>query len=339
MERIISIAGTRVASGSIARAIMIAMIILFCMIAVVSHTYAEGPNDVRIFVRGDTAVFMRVSENTETLLYRTQKDYIATTAFRLSPDRIHLAIIETTEGIINKEQGYYDVLPRNNLVICDLKGTVLRSTDDDVRNLSWSPDGSKIAYITGTYREGPVFRADGALVLDVETGDKIQIIKDFPHQSVSGCPGVGYSLNWATHDGNIYIQDATPCGGNYMYNTQSGKTVAVPYKGIHFSPDGKYYLAIIPEDGNYLYETATNRDITDETRAVLGGMPYSWILDRDHHLYGGKTTYVSPPSDDTASERQIVRAYAKGERKIKEKRVLVYDVEKREIVEEWVEKP
>lgn len=299
---------------------------------------ASGPSagGTTFVVDGKKIVRTDVSGK-RTTIYETTK-MIPLGSPSVSPNGRYVVFVETTPGVVDK--GTYQEPPRNNMVVCDTGGTVLQSTGDDVRRLSWSPDGSRIAYITGTYREGGVgYRANGIFVLDVDRGTKIQISKDFPHESVSGCPGVGYNLNWATHDGNIYIQDADPCGGNYMYDTRSRTTQSVPYKGIHFSPDGKYYLAIIPEDDNYLYESATNRDITVEVKAAIGGMPYSWILDRDHHLYGGKTTYVSPPTSDAASEQQVVRAYTRGERKIKEKRVLIYDVDKRQIVEEWVEKP
>jgi Tol biopolymer transport system component len=255
----------------------------------------------------------------------------------ISPSRKYVAIVETSEGVIKGAN--YGISPRNNLVICDTAGVVLFSIDDDVRKLSWSPDGHKIVYITGSYYEGGIgFRADGLYVVDLLDGIRKPITKDFQHDSIKDYLGQGYDVNWSPHDSNVYVREFESCGGNYMYDTKTGKTRQVPYKGINFSPNGKYYLEVNSEDDNRVYETATNRNLSDTVKTAMPLIPDSWVPDRNHHLLFGTTTYEDyTTSGEKVDPNKI--AYVVGELRVKEKRFYLYDVEQRRVVEEWVEKP
>lgn len=313
------------------------LMIIAIIVGLYAVVNADTSNDGTVFLVDARGVVKKNSSGSEKVIYRTDKS-IRFRGIKVSPNGEYLAFPETTEGTIAEGRGYYDILPRNNLVICNTEGIVLYSIDDDARKLSWAPDGGKIAYITGTFHEGGRgFRPNGIYIFDLTDGNKKPISKDFPHESLSGCLGVGYDLNWAAHDGNIYIQDADPCGGNYMYDTLSGTTQSVPYKGIHFSPDGKYYLALIFEDGNYVYEAATNLDISDEVKSAMPLIPFSWVPDRDHHLLSQKTEYLEhTKSGDPVESKQV---YLTEDLQVKERRFILYDVDKRQIAEEWVEKP
>ena len=319
--------------------LLIILSLSLCLFLIYLLAYTEISRELpktEIFVKDNSGIYKNDSDGNHILVYRGKKDYIDTYMTGLSPDNKHMAIVEIKEGITEKSD--YKVLPRNNLVICDINGNVNHMIDDDVRKLSWSPDGSKIAYITGTYHEGGRgFRPTGVYIFDIINGSRKPITKDFPHSTrLEGVSG-GYAINWAVHDGNIYIMESDSRGGNYMYDVRSGKTRQVDYKGINFSPDGKYYLAIIPEGGNYLYESTTNIDISAMVKPVIGGLPFSWLSDRKHHLKTTKIIYEAEPGGKADSGRQ--RAMLASERKIKEKRFFIYDVEKSEIVDKWIEKP
>ena len=258
------------------------------------------------------------------LIYRSLKSYVDWIS--LSPNRRFISGIEPENSV------------RNSMLIIDPKGKVLYSIDDDVRRYVWSPNGNKIAYITGTYYEGGVgFKTTGVYLFDLRDGGKKQITRDFPHPTVRGFKGGGYDLNWALHDSNLYIQEFEPLGGNYRYNTKTGKTEKVPYKGIHFSPDGKYYLALSSVDYPHLYVSSTNQEITEQVKSRLGYLPQGWMSDQKHHMLAVKVEYEPTPDDTISSGRP--RAIVKGERKIIQKTFFIYDVEKDQIIKEWIEKP
>lgn len=258
------------------------------------------------------------------LIYRSPKSYVD--RISLSPNRRLISAIEPEDSV------------RNRMVIIDPQGKILYSIDDDVRRYVWSPDGSQIAYIAGTYYEGGVgFKTTGVYIFDLEDGGKKQITKDFPHPALQDFEGGGYDLNWALHDSNLYVQEFEPLGGNYRYNTKTGKTERVPYKGIHFSPDGKYYLALSSEDHPRLYVSSTNEEITDRAQSKLGYLPRSWMSDQKHHMLAVKVEYEPTPEDTISSGRP--RAVVKGERKVIQKTFFIYDVEKDQVIKEWVEKP
>jgi WD40 repeat protein len=260
-------------------------------------------------------------------------------SFSLSPSDTVIAVLVTKEGVTPPGAHDYSILPKNSLIFINTEGKEIGKLDEDVREFTWSPDGEKIAYITGVYDEGDIgFRTTGVYIFDLKDGSKKKITKDFPHPTIKDFEGGGYDINWAVHDSNIYIQEFEQLGGNYMYNTKTGKTEKVPYKGIHFSPDGKYYLALSSMEYPRVYVSSTNEEITERVKSRLGDVPWNWIPGQKHHILAVKVDYEPSPSDSIRLGRPkaIVK---KVERKIKQKTFFLYDVEKDQIIKEWVEKP
>jgi len=310
-------------------------IILMGLSIFIVHAFVGQSNEAKIYSKGGKGIYKQTPDGKEVTIYETSKDVIGFRGFHLSPCGRYIAVIETTRGFTPEGKHDFEVLPKNSMVIIDTSGSVLYSLDEDVRKIVWSPDGNKIAYITGEYREGGVgFRTTGIYVFDLTDGSRKEITKDFEYDTLRGYHGGGYNLNWAVHDSNLYIAEFDRFGGNYMYDPKTGKTRQVSYKGIHFSPDGRYYLELRPEDSPHLYVSATNEDLTEIAERELLRMPYSWISDRPHHLSGVRTKKVLKSGEPL----QHNRAYLNEEVKILEKTFLVYDVEKREVVEQWTEK-
>jgi hypothetical protein len=219
-------------------------------------------------------------------IYETDKDFLK--EIRISPSDNSIALVVKEKGESEQvEGGWYElsVLPRNSMVIIDTGGNEIDVLEEDVRELSWSPDGEKIAYITGTYREGGVgFKTTGVWIYDLKHKTRTRIRKDFPHRQIEGIEGGGIEIAWAGHDNNIYIRDFDYLDGIYRYNTESGKSEKSDCKGIDFSPDGKYYIG----EGK-MYLTATNEDITDRLKTRFGPewsqFFMKWVFDRGHYLH------------------------------------------------------
>ena len=226
-----------------------------------------------------------VSTNERKMIYETHKALI--TDIRVSSSDTIIALVVKEGGVTPPGEHDYSVLPKNSLVFIDVYGNEITTLDDDVRKLSWSPDGEKIAYIAGTYYEGGVgFKTTGVYIFDLRDKTKKQIKKDFPFEPLRGFEGGGYEINWARHDSNIYIRDFSYLGGIYRYDTTTGKSEKADYKGIDFSPDGMYYKAI---EGTHVYLTATNEDITSQLIAKFGPewsrVALAWVFDKGHCLH------------------------------------------------------
>ena len=72
-------------------------------------------------------------------------------------------------------------------------------------------------------------------------------------------------LNWSEHDNNIYFLTYPSI---LRYNAAKAKIEEVPYKGIYFSSDGKYY-AETSMGGSHIYRTADNVRMMDWNKMIL----------------------------------------------------------------------
>lgn len=241
------------------------------------HLLFRTPNNNRIYV-------YNLQTNEEEILHESKED-IYFHDLQVSPTGKFVSAIQTRRGVTPPGAHDFSVLPRNSLILMTPEGKQPRKLDEDVRKFSWSPDGEKIAYITGTYYEGGVgFKTTGVWIFDLKDQSKKQIKKDFPHPSVRGFEGGGYEIKWAKHDTNVYIRDFDYLDGIYRYNTRTGKSEKVDSKGINFSPDGKYYI-----EGVHLYLTSTNEDITPKLKQRFGQewsrIALDWVFNEGHCLH------------------------------------------------------
>jgi WD40 repeat protein len=258
------------------------------------------------------------------LIYESPKAYVDWIS--VSPNRKFIAGIEPEDSI------------RNRLLVIDPQGNVMNVIPDDVRKYDWSPDGNSIAYITGTYYEGGVgFMTTGVWIFDLNDKTKIQIKKDFPHQTVKTAGGElteggGFEINWAQHDSNIYIQDFGYLDGVYRFNTKIGKSEKVDYKGIDFSPDGKYYAKSIPELDYQVYLTETNQPVTERLSARFKDLRFvpTWVPDEKHYLQIVEVDFIVEPVPGRRGGRILG---------VKQKKYTIYDIETDRIIKEWVEEP
>jgi len=220
-------------------------------------------------------------------------------SFSVAPGEEIIGVLVSERGVGSAGAHDYSVLPRNHMLFLDTAGDTIATLDRDVRKFAWSPDGSKLAFIAGTYYEGGIgFKPTNAGIFDIVDGSIRAITSDFPHESRNRYDGPGIEISWARHDGNIYIHDFDYGAGNYRYNVHSGKSEPVNYKGIDFSPDGTYYLGDWRAETNTrprLYLTATNEDLTERLSTRFGAddsrMALYWRFDRGHCLHVIREVY------------------------------------------------
>ena len=236
------------------------------------------PNNNRIYVFN--------SQTKEEKILHESKEDIYFHDLQVSPTGKFVSAIQTRRGVTPPGAHDFSVLPRNSLILMTPERKQPMKLDEDVRKFSWSPDGQKIAYITGTYVEDSDigFRTTGVGIFDLKERTKKQIKKDFPHRTLKDFEGGGYEIKWAKHDNNVYIRDFDYLDGIYRYNTKTGKSEKVDYRGINFSPDGKYYI-----EGVHLYLTSTNEDITSRLKQRFGTewsrIALDWVFNEGHCLH------------------------------------------------------
>jgi len=130
-------------------------------------------------------------------------------------------------------------------------------------------------------------------------GDAIVFVNDYPGSSGGeGAPPPGYkpgifiynfnskikteisspvgtcSFNWSGHDGNIYFTDSTQ--HIFRYDVSKGQGSLVPYKGIYFSPDGKYNIWDFDSGDRddvdaypHIYRLSDQKKMTEWTNLIL----------------------------------------------------------------------
>ncbi len=238
----------------------------------------------------------------------------------ISPNDQYVAVIETKAGVLPPGAHDFSVLPKNSLVVIDPDGNEITRLDDDVRKLSWSPDGEQIAYITGTHKEGGAgFKTTGLYLFDLRDGSKTQIAPR------------AYYVNWVSFDSCIYYWNFRKV---FKYDPVASKVEETPYHAINFSPDGRYYTTSSPESDYHVYCTETNQPLTERLLARFSDLEQispTWAPDQPHHLFLIRVEEIVSPAD---AGRAIQASLG-----IKEIEYTIYDIETDSIIKEWTEKP
>jgi murein endopeptidase len=185
----------------------------------------RATDDRRTILRGDPAT------RSAKVLYRSPRDVVFELA--VSPDSRYTAALESTDGVVQEAE--YAVPPRNQLVILDGGGQVVRRVEADVQQYRFSPDGRKVAYLTGTYFEGGEgFMPEGVFILDIASGATERVEAEDV-----------YDLDWgAAGEGSLMLRAlaVAPERRVLRYDARSRRVSAVPSGAFHVSPDGKFFL-------------------------------------------------------------------------------------------------
>lgn len=168
---------------------------------------------------------------------------------------------------------YYE---NSRLIILGGDGNVISEPIDFVRDYVWSPDGRRLAYITGTYYEGGIgFLSTGTWILDLESRFSQKI-----HEG-------GHALHWAEWNGGLYIFELSGRPAKVLRHDGSWDRDVEPtdHQDIYFSPDGTHYYSL-GRDGGFarIFQTDGDHDVTDEHPYFTEGdgrylQPRAWLDD------------------------------------------------------------
>jgi len=203
--------------------------------------------------KGSKHIFKYISKSkSKYIAYTSEPDDCNIDNISMDPSGVRLGIIELCSP--NKY----------HLVVYSLKSLSVLVKLDNGYKFAFSPKGNSIVYSEGIPGERgtppPPGYKGGIWIYDFSCNKLIQIAND----SI----GIG-DINWSGHDGNIYIGGS---GWARRYNVSKEKWEEVPYKGIYFSYDGKYYVSTPWELGtHYLYRTSDNKKMVDWKKEIMGG--------------------------------------------------------------------
>ncbi len=299
-------------------------------------TQIEAENN-QVFVKrsGVNKIVLFDEENPKTI-FRTDKDYIKT--LRVSPDGNSISIVEKTRIIVRNNE--LIALPKNRLTIITKDGEILKVLNEDVQKHVWSPDGNKIALITGEWREvGMGFKPDGAFIYNLETGER-DIVLDVPYP---------VDLSWDNNSDNLYLKDFHRPDGKYIYNYKlsSKETKVTDYFDFFFSPSGDYYYKpknpVRDIEKFQVFDAKMNQPILLTLPENIG-FPIKWIFDHGNYLLFEKKDetfeYVKfPPSKPGAFQLKKIKSGT-----LHKVTYSIYDVknnvvvkeEKTDMVSEWI---
>lgn len=297
------------------QAIVCNLFILFFL----AHDILCQNNPVIVKIENNkNVVRFQLSAKSRNVIYQTNKLIIRD--LTVSPTGKFLAFIETTEGTIS---GYeYKTLPKNEMLILDPSGNVAFKFKEDVRKYAWSPDGNKIAYITGAFREeGIGFSPEAAYYFDLDTKSKIKVdgLK-YP-----------YDINWNVSPDFFCIKLLQPIDNNRIFKFDVDKLTLspTPFHDLHFSPDGKFYYHLWDTiDAQFrIFIASSNQELPREIYSGLGS-PLGWAFNTGHLFLFVK------------KNEQVTLAPSKGpiavvkERKLKSIKYSIFDVEQKTVVKE-----
>lgn len=161
-----------------------------------------------------------------------------------SCDQNYLAFLVAGKNIVPASVGEPED-EGQKLVVLNMKHDIVAEIPD-ARKYVWNPISNQLAAIVGDYIE-PGFRSRHMALLDVSK----------PSQAI--IPYKALDLFWAMHDHRIYFEDSSST--IYVCDPENKSVAPTNFKGICFSPDGRYYYSSSMDEPYAFYDTASGEII------------------------------------------------------------------------------
>lgn len=220
--------------------------------------------------------WLELSSGAELHLYTSQYPEIRTV--KVSADGSLFALVEVDHS---------GKVPVNYFKVFDANGRLKYQGQRDVREYAWDPTSNRLAYITGTFREGGVsFVPTGFYLYDFSSDKETRIMTD-------GFEPV--AINWVSNamEDAIYVKALSqdPAKRFLRYDVLRPAFESSPFRSVELSPDGKYYSdhdvscrCIKIFDRSTQVERA-NVKLTD------GDVPAGWVYNKSHLYAVRKTSF------------------------------------------------
>lgn len=156
----------------------------------------------------------------------------------LSPDYKYIAAIKGSGSFIKTNE---------MLIITKDEGKEVVTFKDDIRKYTWSPDGGKIAYITGEDIESRGLNSTGVWVYDIAKNEKKKVAvkaNDIEWLPIGDIYVIDYEKKYDKKKKGEIIYNSLV----YSYKDKVNKEHKL--KGVKFSLDGKYSILVSPQYGD-----------------------------------------------------------------------------------------
>lgn len=232
-------------------------------------------------------------EDKVATIYKSKRDRIS--SFEISPSHSSIALIETKERKLNDDgNGISSV---NNMVVVDGNGKTLWKSYDDVRKISYRPDGMALGYITGKFEETERgFTPEKAYVLLFPTGKN----KKFVKKEISNLESPT-DLSWTEEEGNfyLYLKNHGFEERSKVSRSKDGLASLEPTEltNVNLSGDGKFILLSAAEtirsgecqprtqdDCLRIAELGSKKKITKMSKLPSGKVPVRWLKNNSNQL-------------------------------------------------------
>lgn len=304
------------------------------MLVLLADSIKNSSKPLLVSFRNEQVYRMDIATNEETPIFKPR--YKWHQVLTVSPNDTLFAFIEKKPGEFHSEessrQGRYDVWPEAFIRVVSRNGSLLHTLEDGMR-YTWSPDGNKIAFITFDIKDADLtYRyPTGLWIFDTMSGEKKKVAAS------------ARRIKWAEFDNNLYFTQYS--AAVLRYNTERAMVESTVYRGIDFSPDGKYYFVPydpVAERKRQIYNTDTNEILLNEhqlqfTQYVTQGAIIKivdWIKKSNSYLLVRATMYEGPPAVKVSDKFSLLQA-DKGNSIIN----FIYDVETRQVIKEFERPP
>ncbi len=256
------------------------IIVLIVTLAIIGiHFYAVSQTGRSthadcLIVRQDNNAILRLTttNGTETEIFASPSATIG--SLSVSPNNLFSAFIET-----RSEDHKQDRPSRNSLRVIDVDGTTTAIIEENVARYAWSPDGSKLAFVTFDPCDPDyAYRCPtGAWVHDLLASETIKI-KDSMTE-----------IFWAQFDSTLYLLNRDSV---FKWKTDFPEPMPSKHRDIYFSPDGQYYLRLWKDENDPIQLFCTANDQKMNLPTDLGSLwgthdlnpPHGWAYNSGHIL-------------------------------------------------------
>jgi len=251
---------------SISPIIILVLISVFCI--------ANGSSGSRILISPDGCSYETVHVNEQKNWYKLYKHNLYSKSkvlYNLKQNTgncgIGVASLDTQGSKLALSGScIINTVPKNSyriyrLVIVDRKNNKEIAKFNNAHLFCFSPEGDGIVFNEDIFGERgtpppPDFK-EGIWIYYFKSGQKIEL---------KGIPQYIIDVNWSDHDGNIYIAGYDKV---VQYDVAKRASKIVPYKGIYFSKDGKYYANKTTENSlSGIYRTSDNAEMVQWEKMV-----------------------------------------------------------------------
>lgn len=210
----------------------------------------------------------------QTQFFTIEDSYGISYQIKISPQFKYVGLIARKN--FEKDSKGVDFYP-TLFIVLNSEGKELYKVEN-VQAFDFSPSESEVVVIDGIAYEGFGFKAKNMKIINIETG-VVKKVADVEKEN-------DQDVRWNVHDSLIYTTNYADVN---IYNPKTFKKNKSSYKGIYFSPDGKYYFDPAVEGSELkVYDANSNTEVTQKNLNEVYNSFSEWLPGEPLTLVAGE---------------------------------------------------